>query len=58
MLTIIAKKDVNGKWENVDGNELYTVGQRVTFANADEYMVTNISGSRITLELMVAANVN
>ena len=53
MIIIIAKKLINGKWFNVDGTDLYFVGQVVNLANGITYKVTNIIGSKITLEEMV-----
>jgi len=50
MIIIIAKKIVNGRWANINGEELYSIGQLIDFANGQTYIVTAIVGSKVTLE--------
>lgn len=49
MIIIIAKKLIDGRWANIDANDMFTLGQVVVFYN-EEWTVTNISGSKVTFE--------
>ena len=53
IIIIIARKLVNGKWFNIDGNEIYSVDQLIEFQNGQTFKVQSINGSNITLELVV-----
>lgn len=52
MIVIIAKILIDGKWMNIDGSKLFVIGQIVPY-NDEDWAVTNIVGSKITLEKVV-----
>jgi len=52
----MARKLVNGKWFNIDGNEIYSVDQLIEFQNGQMFKVQSIKGPNITLELVVENN--
>ena len=56
IIIIIARKLINGKWFNIDGNEIYSVDQLIEFQNGQVFKVQSINGSNITLELVVENN--
>lgn len=55
-IIIMARKLVNGKWFNIDGNEIYSVDQLIEFQNGQMFKVQSIKGPNITLELVVENN--
>ena len=53
MITIIAKKYVNGRYIDFDAHEMYAIDQIITLNNNTKYKVTNITGSRVTFEEVI-----
>lgn len=49
MIIIIVKELRNGRWYEVDGNTLYTVGEIIRFKEGT-YRVVQINRSKVTLE--------
>ncbi len=51
MIIAILKQYVDGKWREVT-EPLYKVGDVITAVNGDKYEVTQINGSKVTLEAL------
>lgn len=51
MIIIVVKKLINGRYVDFDAHDMYQIGSIIAFPNGDVYEVTQINGSKVTLEI-------
>lgn len=50
MIILIAKKYQDGRWVDFDVSKMYQIGSVITLIDGKKYKVTQINGSKVTLE--------
>lgn len=50
MIIGLFKELVDGRWMNYDPSKIYTIGSTVVVEDGKTYTVTEINGSKVTLE--------